>query len=83
MPCAAFKKVAGELDVGCRAGAALRHHIPGTSFTLTALSGYTEFKLNLFKTHTRACVAGNFAVRDSVTDADDHGLACWLNDLIQ
>ena len=83
MPCAAFQKVAGELDVGCRAGAALRHHIPGTTFALTALGGDTELKLNFFEAHACARMAGNFTVRDSVADADDHGLACWLNDLIQ
>ena len=55
----------------------MRHHVPGATFALTALGGDTEFKLNLFKAHACACVAGNFAVRDSVADADDHGLACW------
>ena len=83
MPCAAFQKVAGELDVGGGASAALRHYITGTTFALAALGSDTELKLNFFKAHACACMAGNFAVRDSVADADDHGLACWLNDLIQ
>ena len=84
MPCAAVRnlgnlvEVAGELDVGRRAAdAALTDNIAGTIFALTTLGGNTQFKLNLVKTHARTCVTGNFAVRDSVAHADDHGgLAC-------
>jgi hypothetical protein len=71
--------VAGELDVGRRAtAAALRDDIACAAFTLSALGGDTEFELNLFKAHACARMANNFTVRDSVADADDHGLACWL-----
>ena len=76
MPCASFQKIAGELDVGGWAGAALRHHIPGTTFALTALRSDTEFKLNLFKAHACSCMTDDVAVRNSVADADDHELAC-------
>ena len=73
MPCAAFQEVAGELDVGCRAAcAALGHHIPGATFALPTLGGNTQFELDLVKTKAGTCVAGDFAVRDSVADADDH-----------
>jgi hypothetical protein len=65
----------GELDVGCGAGAAaLRDHIPGTPFALAALGGDPEFELDLVKTHTGTCMTGNFTVRDSATDTDDHGI---------
>ena len=41
----------GELDGGCgAAGAALRDHVTRAAFTLAALGGNTQFKLNLVKT---------------------------------
>lgn len=79
MPCAAFQGVGGELDVGCGTGAvALRDDVTRATFALAALGGDTQLKLNLFKTQSGTCVSGNFAVRDSAADTDDHGLACWL-----
>ena len=79
MPWAAFQGVGGELDVGCgAAGAALRHHVTGTTFTPATLGGHTQFELDLVETHTGVGMAGNFAVGDSAADTDDHGLACWL-----
>jgi hypothetical protein len=53
----------GELDVGAWAdGAALRHHIPRTTFALAALGGNTQFKLNFVKAHSCTSVPGNLAV---------------------
>lgn len=79
MPCAAFQGVGGELDVGCRAGAAaLRDDVARAAFALAALGGDTQLELNLVKTQTGTGVAGNFAVRDSAANTDDHGLACGL-----
>jgi len=75
MPWAAFRWVVGALDVGRgTGGAALRHHVPGTPFTLAALCGDAEFELDLVKAQARAGVAGNFAVGDSAADTDDHGI---------
>ena len=83
MPCD-FCKLAGVLQIGCRAGcAALRHHVSGAAFALATLGRNAQFKLDLVKAHAGASVAGNFAVRDTVTNADDHGLACWLDKIIQ
>lgn len=79
-----FHTLAGVLDVGSRAtGAALRHDIAGATFALATLGRYTELKLNLFKAHACTGVTNNFSVGNSVTNADDHGLACWLNKIIQ
>ena len=76
--------VGGKLDVGAGAdGAALRHHVPRTTFALAALGGNTELELDLVETHASLCMAGNFAIRNSAADTDDHGLACWLDKLIQ
>ena len=70
----------GELDVGCRAGAAaLRDHIPGTPFALTALGGNTEFELDIVKTQTSTRMAGYFAIRDSAADTDDHGIGLLVD----
>jgi hypothetical protein len=78
VPWAAFQGVGGELDVGGRAaGAALRHHVAGAAFALAALGGNAEFELDLVKAQACTGMAGNFAVRDSAADANDHELA-WL-----
>jgi hypothetical protein len=64
----------GLLDVGRRAGrAALGHHVTGAAFASAALGRHTKFKLDLVKTHAGMGMAGNFAVRDSAADTDDHG----------
>ena len=55
----------------------MRHHVAGTTFTLTALRGHAEFELDLVKAHAGAGVTGNFTVGDSAADTDDHGWA-WL-----
>jgi hypothetical protein len=78
MPCAAFQGGIGELDVCCGAGAvALRDDVARAAFALTALGGNTQFELDLVKAQPGTGVTGNFAVRDSAADTDDHGLACW------
>lgn len=68
---------------GRAACAALGHYIPCTTFALAALGGNTEFELNFVETHASLCMAGNFAVRNSAADADDHDLAWLLGKLIQ
>ena len=51
MPCAAFLRGVGELDVRCGTGAAaLRDDVARTAFTLAALGGDTQLKLNLLET---------------------------------
>ncbi len=55
----------------------MRHHVAGTTFALAALRGNTEFELDFVKTHAGAGMTGNFTVRDSAADTDDHGWA-WL-----
>jgi len=78
VPWAAFQGMGGELDVGGRAaGAALRHYVAGAAFALAALGGYAEFELDLVKAQACTGMAGNFAVRNSAADANDHGVA-WL-----
>lgn len=71
----------GELDVGCRAGtAALRDHIPGTPFALTALGGNPEFELDIVKAQTGTRMACYFTVRNSAADTDDHGIGLLVID---
>jgi len=78
VPCAAFLRVAGELDVGRRAtGAALRDHVTGAAFALAALGGHAEFELDFIKAQTRTGMAGDFAVGDTAADANNHGRV-WL-----
>ena len=78
VPCAAFLRVAGELDVGRRAtGAALCHHVTGAAFALAALGGHAEFELNLVKAQARTGMADDFAVGDTAADTNNHGVA-WL-----
>ena len=52
---------------------ALRDNIAGTTFTLTTLSGHTEFELHFIKCHARARMACDFTIRDSAANANDHG----------
>jgi len=69
----------GELDVGGRAnGTALRDNVARAAFALAALGGDTQFELDLVKAQAGTGVTGNFAVRDSAADTNDHGLAGWL-----
>ena len=44
----------------------MRHHIAGTTFTLTTLRGNAEFELNLVKAHAGAGMTSNFTVRDRI-----------------
>lgn len=65
--------------MGCRTtGVALGNNVAGTTFASSALRGYTQLELNLVETHAGTGMAGDFTVRNSVADADDHGLACWV-----
>ena len=78
VPWAAFLCVGGKLDVGGGATvAALRHHVTGAAFTLAALRGHAEFKLDLVKAQARAGMADDFAVGDTAADTNNHGVA-WL-----
>lgn len=54
-------------------GVALGDHIAGATFTLAALGGHAEFKLNLVKTHPGTRVAGDFSIGDPVAYANNHG----------
>lgn len=58
---------------------ALRNHVAGAVLTASALGGYTKFKLDFVKTHTRMRVACDFAVRNPAANTDDHGSRqLWL-----
>lgn len=70
---ATFHGVGGLRDIGRWAVCtALRDNITGTTLALPALSGDTQFELDLIKAHTGTCMAGNFAIGNPVADADDH-----------
>ena len=68
-------------DVRRRAGsAALRDDVAGAAFALPALRANAELELDLVETEASAGMAGNFAIRDTAADTDDHGwtwLGCW------
>ena len=57
----------------------MRHHVSSAAFALATLGRNAKFKLDFVKAHACTNVTGNFAVRNTVTNADDHGWACWLN----
>lgn len=52
---------------------ALGHHVAGAAFTAAALGGHTQLELDLVKTHAGTGVAGDFTVRNSAADTNDHG----------
>jgi hypothetical protein len=54
------------------------HRVPHATFALAALGGNTELELDLVEPHASFRMAGNFAIRNSTADTDDHGWACWL-----
>jgi hypothetical protein len=69
----AFKGVLGLLDMGRGAGrAALCHHVTGTALAAATLGRHTEFELDLVEAHASTGVTGDFAVRDTAADTDDH-----------
>ena len=73
-------ELAGVLQVGRGAGcAALRYHIAGAAFTLATLGCHAKLELNFVKTHACTGMTSNFAVRNTVTNADDHGGTYWLS----
>jgi hypothetical protein len=76
----AFQGTVCLLDMGRGAGrAALGHHVTGTAFAAAALGRHTEFELDLVKAHAGTGVTGDFTVRDSAADTDDHDDGfCWL-----
>lgn len=55
-----------------RHAAALGDHVAGAVFTLAALGGHTQFKLNIVKTHPGTRMARDLAVRHSTANTDDH-----------
>jgi len=64
--------------MGCTA---LRDDVACTGFTLTALSGNTQFKLDFVEAHASTYVTRYFAIRNTVANTDDHGNkreAGWL-----
>jgi hypothetical protein len=69
-----MRKISGQRDIGCRATcAALRHHITHATFALTALGGDAKLELDLVKAHAGMGVTGNFTVRNSAADTNNHG----------
>lgn len=61
------------------AGAALGHDIARAAFTLAALHGNAQFKLDFIKAHSRMGVASYFPVRNPAAYTDDHGCnQLWL-----
>jgi hypothetical protein len=69
-----LRKIGGKRDAGrWAAGAALRHHVTGATFALTALGGYAKLELDFVKTHAGMGMTGNFTVRNSAADTDNHG----------
>lgn len=55
-----------------RHAVALCDHVAGAVFTLAALGGYTQFKLNIVETHPGTRMARDLAVRHSTANTDDH-----------
>jgi len=61
--------------------AALCDNVARAGFALATLGSDTQFKLDFVKSHAGAHMARNFAVRNTVANADDHGnkrKAGWL-----
>ena len=62
------------------AGLALCNDIAGATFTAAALRGHAQLQLDLIETHSGAGMAGDFSVRNTAADTDDHGGQaghCW------
>ena len=58
---------------GCAlGGVALVYDISGALFAAPALGGYAEFKLDVIKVLAFLRVAGDFTVRNTVANANDH-----------
>lgn len=68
------------MDGGNRvAGAALGYHVTRAAFTLPALHGNSQFKLDFVEAHPRVRVACYFSVRNPAAYTDDHGCRqLWL-----
>jgi len=52
---------------------ALCYQFTRTVLAAPAPGGNTQFKLDLIKAHTRLRMASDFAVRNPVANADNHG----------
>lgn len=52
---------------------ALGHDIAYTPFAAATLGCDTKFELNVIKAETRTRMAGNFTVRNSMADTNNHG----------
>jgi len=58
---------------GCAlGGVALVYDVSGALFATPALGGYAEFKLDVIKVLAFLRVAGDFTVRNTVANANDH-----------
>ncbi len=55
------------------AGVALGNDITGATLAAATLGSNAQFKLDVVKTHTSAGMAGNFAVRNTMADTNNHG----------
>jgi hypothetical protein len=59
-------------------GMALVDHFACAVFTLAALGGHTQFKLDVVKTHALAGVQSNLFLGHTAADANNHGKLGWL-----
>ena len=60
--------------------AALVHDVAGAGFALAALRGNAQLKLDVIKAEPQLGMADDLTVRNTVTDADNHGNVVGLGD---
>ena len=51
----------------------MRHDVACAALTAAALGGHTQFELDVVKPETGTRVAGNFAVRNTLANTNNHG----------